>query len=572
MKRASRLRLLACGLACAALVGGCGHRTIGPRASVIDLPRGTWDELTVDSDGSLWLGSVIRTVARVDPGGRVHVVTLPGNFLTSATALAPGPNGSVYYASYGGAGSISSNGRVVSHADPFVSVTAAAARGGDVWFGGDDSPRPSFLDRLARGRIARVRLRAGVAWSFVNGLAVDREGDVWAAVEHWGTKAGTNALVRLDDRGRVTRTWAEPGGVIPTEDTVAADGSVWFAEDRNEALGHLTRSGRVVQVPLPRGVAASDITSTRDGSVWFVSGSCAGRIREHGGLALWNVDGAKDLQGVAAGPDGRVWAVDQGANVVRQLVPPAKAAPSCRPPLITRRSGSTIATLYPCCAGGEVVIRRAGKVRLAVRLPRYEGNVSVEQDRSRVTDLDGDGEPEVIVPIDSGGAHCCTSWRVYRWVAATRRYEGSEQMWGDTTSAPRMIDLNHDGRPELVAKDDRFAYAFDAGFAGSLFPIQIWSYRDGRFVDVTRHFPNIVERDAAGLMTLYRRNPITALTALPAWAADQASLGHPERIWPAFAAARVAGHLSDPSLYPKGADAYLREVHAFLRKLGYLRS
>ena len=60
--------------------------------------------------------------------------------------------------------------------------------------------------------------------------------------------------------------------------------------------------------------------------------------------------------------------------------------------------------------------------------------------------------------------------------------------WGNASSSPTMADLDGDGRPELVSTDDRFAYDFN-GYAGSVRPIQIWSFARGAFHDVTRGHP-----------------------------------------------------------------------------------
>ena len=112
----------------------------------------------------------------------------------------------------------------------------------------------------------------------------------------------------------------------------------------------------------------------------------------------------------------------------------------------------------------------------------------------RVRDLDRDGEPEVLVDLYSGGAHCCFYTDVYRYVARSRTYRPTVGYWGDLS--PRLADLGGDGRPEFRTGDDRFAYVFGS-FAASAFPIRILRFDHGRFVDVTRHFPRLVRRDAA---------------------------------------------------------------------------
>jgi subtilisin-like proprotein convertase family protein len=186
----------------------------------------------------------------------------------------------------------------------------------------------------------------------------------------------------------------------------------------------------------------------------------------------------------------------------------------------------------------------------------------------RVGDLDGDGEPEVLVDLYWGGAHCCYYTDVYRYVRARGAYRLSVGFWGDLH--PRLADLDGDGRPEFETGDDRFAYAF-TGFATSVFPIRIFRFDHGRFRDVTRAFPKLVRRDAASLLALYRserRKPNGDVGGvLPAWLADQYLLGRGEAGWLVLRRA-VALREIRPWEHPR---TYLRKVRFFLRHNGYIR-
>src|SRR5436190_4683039 len=97
-------------------------------------------------------------------------------------------------------------------------------------------------------------------------------------------------------------------------------------------------------------------------------------------------------------------------------------------------------------------IRRSGETALHATLGRDAPQ------RIRARDLDGDGEPEVVVDLYTGGAHCCFYSRIYRY--AQPSYVALRHDWGDL--GYRLRDLDHDGVPELVSADDRFAYAFTA--------------------------------------------------------------------------------------------------------------
>jgi subtilisin-like proprotein convertase family protein len=190
----------------------------------------------------------------------------------------------------------------------------------------------------------------------------------------------------------------------------------------------------------------------------------------------------------------------------------------------------------------------------------------------RVRDLDRDGEPEVLVDFYSGGAHCCYYTDVYRYVARSRAYRPTVGFWGDLF--PTLVDLGRDGRPEFRTGDDRFAYVFSS-FAASAFPIRILRFDHGRFVDVTRRFPQLVRRDAAALYASYRSQLRSASYdvrgVLAAWLADQYLLGRGPAGWRVLERAERRGELGRKrDLWPVGR-AYLRKLRTFLRRTGYSR-
>jgi len=211
--------------------------------------------------------------------------------------------------------------------------------------------------------------------------------------------------------------------------------------------------------------------------------------------------------------------------------------------------------------GARLEITRHGSVRLSAP-------VAALTDFSRpaglvVRDLDADGEPEVVLGVYTGGAHCCTHSLTYRYEATRRRYALTVHDWGNV--GYRIVDLDRNGRPELRSADDRFAYAFTS-FAASVFPVQIWHFDQGRLVDVTRYFPAMVAADARAAWRIYRsagRAHQEVRGALAAWLADEYRLGRAAEGW-----LRLEGLRREHELGP-GAGTYLRQLRAFLRKLGY---
>ncbi len=143
-------------------------------------------------------------------------------------------------------------------------------------------------------------------------------------------------------------------------------------------------------------------------------------------------------------------------------------------------------------------------------------------------------------------------------------------LWGDPTY--RIKDLRGDGKLEFVTKDDRFAGRFDC-FACSPLPLQIWTFSGGRFRDITRMFPSLIKAD---LRTYDKCLPIRAANGkdetgcLPAWAADEAMLGHGAAIRPMLERALGNNNLGAPGSPVPSAAAYITSLMHFLQANDYM--
>jgi len=181
----------------------------------------------------------------------------------------------------------------------------------------------------------------------------------------------------------------------------------------------------------------------------------------------------------------------------------------------------------------RLTIRRSGQTRFAAALRRPpDGGFNAQPagyfTRRRsvsISDLDGDGEPEVVLDLYWGGAHCCWYTQIYRYMAGTARYRPLVHVWGNFGYV--LADLDHDGRQELVTRDNRFSYAF-ASFADSRWPVRILSYRRGGLTLGTTAYPSEIRRDATELWreAMARRRGPSNQGVAAAWAADQCMLGN----------------------------------------------
>ncbi len=183
-----------------------------------------------------------------------------------------------------------------------------------------------------------------------------------------------------------------------------------------------------------------------------------------------------------------------------------------------------------------------------------------QQDQFELRDLDQDGEPEILIDFYSGGAHCCWFTQVYRYDADQGQYRANEQSWGNGGSAI-LEDLEGDGQPEFVSRDDRFAYQFSS-FADSAFPPQIWRYGDGTFIDVTRQYPDQVYDEAYGLWQLYGQARVSGRETkgvLAAYLATKHLLGQAEDGWQRVQAAYQGGD----------RPQFFADLSTFLQQTGY---
>jgi hypothetical protein len=143
----------------------------------------------------------------------------------------------------------------------------------------------------------------------------------------------------------------------------------------------------------------------------------------------------------------------------------------------------------------------------------------------RVRDLDGDGTPEAIFDLFSGGAHCC---------AITYLYSGTTEIirnWGNAGYRIKGGDL--------ITGDDRFSYKFGS-YAATLRPLQVFQLTsDGELTDVTGERPAMLRKEVKRYKRYYRQAvrdfkndpPFAELikTSVAGITADQCNLGHCSR-------------------------------------------
>jgi hypothetical protein len=181
----------------------------------------------------------------------------------------------------------------------------------------------------------------------------------------------------------------------------------------------------------------------------------------------------------------------------------------------------------------------------------------------QVADIGNTGEPNVILSLYSGGAHCCTIAQVFSYDPTTGTYTMARRNFADP--AFNLKRLTPGGPDRFVSANPSFEYAFTS-YAQSGEPLQIWGFQNGQFTDVTRSYPALIRKNAALWWRLFRHNLSDGTGPLSAWAADEELLGKNALVQSTLKAQLKAGHLVGGFI--NGAK-YVKTLNRLLVKLGY---
>jgi len=134
----------------------------------------------------------------------------------------------------------------------------------------------------------------------------------------------------------------------------------------------------------------------------------------------------------------------------------------------------------------RAVISRGGRelVRLTDGAPRDYAT------RIGLFPLLGRNGKQLVVEQYTGGAHCCTVYRVYDLGAQLRTlFDGDEFGIDEIGEDMNVVDIDHDGRYEFTQTVMAFDY-FMTSHAGSVFPTAVFAYdeRAGKYLPANRKF------------------------------------------------------------------------------------
>lgn len=188
----------------------------------------------------------------------------------------------------------------------------------------------------------------------------------------------------------------------------------------------------------------------------------------------------------------------------------------------------------------------------------------------RALALQANGLPDVVLGLYTGGAHCCFVDQVYSLDPGKRSFVKTEHDFAD--AGARIADLNGDRSYEFLSADARLSNAGFTDYAHSPAPIQIFTFSNHRFRDITRTYPARIKKDAARWLTAFRHNFRNGRGMIAAWAADEYLLGHSALVRSQLAGALKAGHLGVPKGFGgPSPQKFVGQLQKLLGRLGYKR-
>jgi hypothetical protein len=265
------------------------------------------------------------------------------------------------------------------------------------------------------------------------------------------------------------------------------------------------------------------------------------------------------------------------------LASSALLAPAALASTQTASAGAVTATFtfggkYPNYTGLHLTIAQSGSVLYDQPVSSKTcgkfcapGATGSKASSVHIIDLDHTGQPNVVLDLYSGGAHCCSIEQVFTFDPGAMTYTKTERNFGDP--GDRIEDLNHDGHFEFVTADDAFAYTF-TDFAASGLPLQILSFTGSRFADVTGSYPALIRKDAAFWLKTFkgmaRQHYQDSVGVIAAWAADEYRLGKSAAAIRYLSQQAKAGHLKSPlGRSVAQGQRFVVALKKFLRRHGY---
>jgi hypothetical protein len=180
--------------------------------------------------------------------------------------------------------------------------------------------------------------------------------------------------------------------------------------------------------------------------------------------------------------------------------------------------------------------------------------------------LEQNRNPDVVLSLYSGGANCCFIDQVFSYDPSRGTYVKTQHDFASAGS--RLRFLGSPRRWRFLSADDSFKYLFTDG-ADSGEPVQIWSFAQRHFTDVTNSYRRIISADAGRWLALFKHHIANGVGFIAAWAADEERLGNDALVQSTLTNEAQRGDLRDGGNGLATGKRFVAKLNRNLGKLGY---
>jgi len=147
------------------------------------------------------------------------------------------------------------------------------------------------------------------------------------------------------------------------------------------------------------------------------------------------------------------------------------------------------------------------------------------------SDFDNDGEMEILVSAIACGANCSNWLMVYEYDPINDAYFVSDTIWARLRE---YTDFNQDGNPEFTLYEYGFCFRC-SNASDALSALLILNYKEGKFIDVSTEFPELIQQNADSFLQSAKNNEQdSASIFLPGYLYNMYRLGKIDEGRPVF--------------------------------------
>lgn len=210
-------------------------------------------------------------------------------------------------------------------------------------------------------------------------------------------------------------------------------------------------------------------------------------------------------------------------NLLATPVPPIESSAS--PTFNTLQVPGLVKTTLEFYRGGktyEIIVGYAVGDAFLYATPPPEiplaifDKLEVDADLERYGDFDNDGETEYIVSLVSCKVYCYETIHIYEYDSVTDSFYIADKFGASAPAIDSYTDLNNDGEVEIITAN--YGYCFQCAHpVASLATFMVLRYENGKFIDVSNEFPDLIQQEADEFLKLARENAPNSTILLAAY-------------------------------------------------------